>query len=157
MSATDPSVKGPDSSTLKNDAEKYQKEILGALFDGIEMDNLTKGAYIKKIEEETTSLILKRRIGRWVSFIALIIPLVLLFLAGCTLHMDAFKTAANEFPIVKVVIISASVLSFVIIYGILIKGMFTSPPREDNTPNSISNSNIREIMEIAEKTNINGG
>ena len=152
MSATDPPVKTPDSSAPKND---YQKEILGVLFASIEMDNLTKNAYAKKIGAETTSLILKRRIGMLVSAIALIVPLVLLFLAGFVVYMDAFKVANDEFPIVKVVIISASVLSFVIIYGILIKGMFASPPREDNTSNSIPN--IREIMEIAEKTNINGG
>ena len=152
MSATDPPVKTPDSSAPKND---YQKEILDVLFASIEMDNLTKNAYAKKIEAETTSLILKRRIGMLVSAIALIVPLVLLFLAGFVVYMDAFKAANGEFPIVKVVIISASVLSFVIIYGILIKGMFASPPREDNTSNSIPN--IREIMEIAEKTNINGG
>ena len=152
MSATDPPVKTPDSSAPKND---YQKEILDVLFASIEMDNLTKNAYAKKIEAETTSLILKRRIGMLVSAIALTVPLVLLLLAGFVVHMDAFKAASSEFPIVKVVIISASVLSFVIIYGILIKGMFASPPREDNTSNSIPN--IREIMEIAEKTNINGG
>ena len=115
----------------------------------IEAELLTKDASLRRIAEEITLLRWKRRIGTISVIIAGIVPLLLLykFVFG---DIKAIIDIGQEFKeaavIPIIVIISASVLSFVIIYGILIKNMFSLPPKQD-----ASETPLKEILEIVRK------
>ena len=119
----------------------------------IEAELLARDASLRRIVEELTLLRWKRKIGLISVIIAGIVPLLLLckFVFG---DMKAIIDIGQEFKkealIPIVVIISASILSFVIIYGILIKNMFSLPPKQDT-----SEISLKEIIEIVRKTSGN--
>ena len=121
----------------------------------IEAELLTKDASLRRIAEEITLLRWKRRIGTISVIIAGIVPLLLLFkfvFGDMKAIIDIGQEFKKEALIPIVVIISASILSFVIIYGILIKNMFSLPPKQDTSTSEIP---IKEIIQIARKTSGN--
>ena len=121
----------------------------------IEAELLTRDASLRRIAEELTLLRWKRKIGLISVIIAGIVPLLLLFkfvFGDMKAIIDIGQEFKKEALIPIVVIISASILSFVIIYGILIKNMFSLPPKQDTSTSEIP---IKEIIQIARKTSGN--
>ena len=119
----------------------------------IEAELLTRDASLRRIAEELTLLRWKRKIGLISVIIAGIVPLLLLFkfvFGDMKAIIDIGQEFKKEALIPIVVIISASILSFVIIYGILIKNMFSLPPKQDT-----SEISLKEIIEIVRKTSGN--
>ncbi len=92
-------------------------------------------------DEKLSSQKQKRIFGKWVACIAMIVPLIILVVLSYQLLAgDSVFHTMKDIP--QSIVISASFLSFIVIYTVLIKGMFEQKKEEENQ------SPVKEAVDI---------
>jgi len=137
-----PKKTSPDLDAGDKAEKKVSEEILDRLISSIEADTLLKETRAAQMRQDTELLVGKWKVGVRFTYAAVIIHAVMM-LAGYMLITDV-----DQDRWVKVVSISAIVLSFMAIYGIIIRSNLAPPqPQSDDSPNVP----VKDILEVAKE------
>lgn len=141
----------PSTAQKEGTSPNYDNEIkrLTALWLSAELTDRSE-----KVSHETSKLALEERkwkltvakwklaVGKWIVFVAAVLPLI--FFGVLAWQISDECSAFNRLgDIPQAILISASILSFVAIYVVLIKGMFQHAKNDDDDSHSTS-----EMMNI---------